>query len=122
MKKLLFILMALTFSLSNFAQEKANAKKAKKEEKRKQIDALIRQEEEGVIAYKKQSAFGFKLTNDGYGAFYEIGRAKSVKKTMLFQFEITERKHAKEEKQSNPSSPTAPLIYGKLNFFYLVKL
>jgi hypothetical protein len=122
MKKLLFILLALTFSLSNFAQEKANAKKAKKEEKRKQIDALIRQEEEGVIAYKKQSAFGFKLINDGYGAFYEIGRAKSVKKTMLFQFEIAERKHSKEEKQSNPSSPTAPLIYGKLNFFYPVKL
>ncbi|MEI9956797.1 MAG: hypothetical protein WDM90_10960 [Ferruginibacter sp.] len=69
MKKLLFILTILSFSLSGFAQERENAKKAKKEEKRKRIDALIKQEEEGVIAYKKQTAYGVKLTSDGYGFF-----------------------------------------------------
>ncbi len=122
MKKILFVLAALSFSFGVLAQEKPNAKKAKKEEKRKRIDALIKQEEEGVIAYKKQSAFAVKLTSDGYGAFFEIGRAKSVKKAILYQIEISERKHQKEEKQTNPSSPTAPLIYGKLNYFYPVKL
>lgn len=122
MKKLLFILVAITFSFSIAAQRKEDPKKNKKEEKRKRIDALIKQEEEGVIAYKKQTAYGIKLINDGYGFFYEIGRAKSVKKSMLYQIEISERKHQKEEKQTNPSSPTAPLIYGKLNYFYPVKL
>jgi hypothetical protein len=122
MKKLLFILAVLTFSTGVIAQRKEDAKRDKKEEKRKRIDALIKQEEEGVIAYKKQTAYGVKLISDGYGFFYEVGRAKSVKKSMLFQFEISERKNPKEEKQSNPLSPSAPLIYGKLNYFYPVKL
>lgn len=122
MKKILFIFAALSFSFGVFAQEKPNAKKTKKEEKRKRIDALIKQEEEGVIAYKKQTVYGGKLFTDGYGAFLEIGRGKSVKKAMLYQVEIAEHKHQKEEKQTNPSSPTAPLIYGKLNYFYTLKL
>lgn len=122
MKKLLFILAVLTFSTGVIAQRKEDAKRDKKEEKRKRIDALIKQEEEGVIAYKKQTAYGVKLISDGYGFFYEVGRAKSVKKSMLFQFEISERKNPKEEKQSNPLSPSSPLIYGKLNYFYPIKL
>lgn len=122
MKKIPFILLALSISLGVSAQERVDPKKAKKEEKRKRIDALIKQEEEGVIAYHKQSAIGIKLNSDGYGVLIEIGRARSIKKTMLYQLEISERKHPKEEKQSNPSSPTAPLIYGKLNFFYQLKL
>ena len=119
MKKLLFILAVLTFSTGVIAQRKEDAKRDKKEEKRKRIDALIKQEEEGVIAYKKQTAYGVKLISDGYGFFYEVGRAKSVKKSMLFQFEISERKNPKEEKQSNPLSPSAPLIYGKINYCLL---
>jgi hypothetical protein len=122
MKKLLFILAALSFSTGLFAQEKENPKKAKKEEKRKRIDALIKQEEEGVIAYKKQTAYGVKLTSDGYAGFFEIGRAKSIKKSMLFQFELGERKHQKEEKLTSLANFSAPFIYGKLNFFYPVKL
>ncbi|MEI9956796.1 MAG: hypothetical protein WDM90_10955 [Ferruginibacter sp.] len=41
---------------------------------------------------------------------------------MLYQIEIGERKAQKEEKQSNPNAPSSPLIYGKLNYFYPVKL
>ncbi len=122
MKKLLFILLAFTISAGVFAQDKENRKKAKKEEKRKKVDALIKQEEEGVIAYKKQTVYGLKLNTDGYGAFLEIGRAKSIRKTMLYQLEISERKHNKEDKQTNPFSPSFPFIYGKLNFFYPVKI
>ena len=122
MKKLLIILVALSLVTGSFAQDKENAKRTKKEEKRKRIDALIKQEEEGVIAYKKQTAGGIKLTSDGYGAFFEIGRAKSIKKALLFQFEISERKHQKEEKLTSFSNFASPYIYGKLNFFYPVKL
>jgi hypothetical protein len=122
MKKILFILLAISFSVSTNAQRKENAKRDKKEEKRKRIDALIKQEEEGVIAYKKQTVYGIKLTSDGYGGFFEIGRGKSVKKAMLYQFEISERKHPKEEKKSNFTQLSTPFIYGKINFFYPVKL
>ncbi|MGF2414585.1 MAG: hypothetical protein ACQUYJ_19775 [Ferruginibacter sp.] len=122
MKKLLFVLLAISLSMAAVAQKRDDPKKAKKEEKRKRIDALIKQEEEGVIAYRKQTVYGIKLISDGYGAFFEVGRSKSVKKAMLFQFEFSERKHQKEEKQTNPYSLGLPFMYGKLNFFYPIKL
>jgi hypothetical protein len=123
MKKILFILAALSLSCSMMAQRKENTKRDRKEEKRKRIDALIKQEEEGVIAYKKQTVYGIKLTSDGYGGFFEIGRGKSVKKAMLYQFEISERKHPKEEKGTNNfTNFSTPFIYGKINFFYPIKL
>ncbi len=122
MKKLLFLLTALSISTGLFAQDKEAARKNKKEEKRKHIDALIKQEEEGVIAYTKQSTYGVKLYTDGYGFFYEVGRAKTIKKSMLYQVEIGERKHNKEEKRSGVATLAAPFIYGKLNFFYPLKL
>jgi hypothetical protein len=122
MKKLLFIALAVSFCTGVLAQQKPNSKKERKEEKRKRIDALIKQEEEGVIAYKKQTAYGIKLISDGYGAFFEIGRAKSIRKTMLYQFEITERKHQKEEKITSLTNFSSPFIYGKINYFYPVKL
>ncbi len=97
-------------------------KKERKDERRQRINALIKQDEEGVIAYHKQTAFGIKLLTDGYGAFIEMGRAKSVKKSTLYQFEFSERKHTKEEKLSNPFVSTAPYVYGKRNYVYNLKL
>lgn len=118
MKKLLLssLLIAVAFTVT--AQK---TKKSKREERRERINAMVKQEEEGVLAYKKHTVYGLKLTNDGYGGFFEIGRAKSVKKTMLFQLEITERKHPKEEKKQ-VNFATVPFIYGKQNFFYPVKI
>ena len=113
----------LTLTLSVKAQENKKQKTtSRKEQKRQRVNALARQEEEGIIAYKKHFAIGLKLINDGYGLFFEKGRAKSVKKATLFQLEISERKHPKEEKQSSNIAPTAPIIFGKINFFYPVKL
>ena len=96
-------------------------KPTRKEERRQRINAIIKQEEEGVIKYKKHTVFGVKLTTDGYGGFLEIGRAQSVKRGLLFQLDIGERKHPKENKQSVYQN-TSPEIFGKLNFFYPVKL
>lgn len=122
MKKLLLLYIMVIASLSVMAQPRQKSSKNKKAERRERINALIKQEEEGVIAYHKHFAFGVKLISDGYGIFFEKGYARSVKKALLFQIEVSERKHQKEDKQSNPYSPTAPLIYGKLNYFYPVKL
>ena len=97
MQKLFLIAISFIISIAGFAQNK----KERREENRKRINALIKQEEEGVIAYEKSTAFGAKLISDGYGIFFEIGRAKSVKKGVLFQLELSEHKNHKEEKQSN---------------------
>jgi hypothetical protein len=118
MRKLIFFLLILSFSVSCFAQSK---KKQRQEEKREHINSLIKQEEEGVIAYKKSFLFGAKLITDGYGAFFELGRASSIKKSLLYQLEISERKDKKEEKVSYYAN-TVPYIYGKINYFYPVKL
>lgn len=94
----------------------------RQEEKQARIDKLSRQEEEGVIAYRKSFAFGLKLISDGYGAFFEWGRASSVKKATLYQLEISERKATKEAKESNPYVNSTPFVYGKINFVYPVRL
>lgn len=116
MTRLLLITTALLITITTSAQK---AKKERKEENRKRINAMIRQEEEGVIAYRRHTVYGAKFINNGYGAFLEIGRASSVKKAMLFQLELSERKSPKEEKSGNYS---APYIYGKQNFIYPVRL
>jgi len=118
MRKLFLVAISFIIIIQGFAQNK----KERREENRKRINALIKQEEEGVIAYERSTAFGGKLINDGYGIFFEIGRARSVKKGILFQLELSEHKHPKEEKQSNLFNYSTPFIFGKQNFFYPVKL
>ena len=121
MKKIFFFLIATIIALPSIAQ-KENKTLTKKQEKRQNLNRIIKQEEEGVITHLKHFAGGIKITTDGYGGFLEIGRAKTVKKSMLFQFEIVETKHAKEIKQQVGFSSSQPIIYGKVNYFYPVKL
>ncbi len=119
MKKILLIVITVIMVLPVMAQE--TRKSSKKEIRRQRINEIVKQEEEGVIKYKKHTAFGIKLTTDGYGGFLEIGRGRSVKSALLFQLDIAERKHPKDHKQQIYSN-TSPEIFGKINFFYPVKL
>lgn len=119
MRKLILLIFLFSVTSVTFAQK---SKKQRQAEKRARIDTLIKQEEEGVIAYQKSFVFGAKMISDGYGAFLEIGRASSVKKATLYQIELGERKNIKEDKQSNPFINSIPFIYGKENFFYPGKL
>ena len=116
MRKLFLITISFIIAISTFAQNR----KERREENRKRINALIKQEEEGVIAYEKSTVFGGKLINDGYGIFFEIGRAKSVKGGTLFQLEISERKHPKEEKLSNLIIFMAPLLFLENKTFFIL--
>ena len=120
MRKIFFIFLAVAASTSTlFAQQ---TKQDKKDERRKKINAMIKEEEEGVIAYRKHTIFGLKLTSDGYGAFLEIGKAQSINKSLLFQLDISERKHPKENKVTDPQYPGPAVIFGKINFVYPIKI
>ena len=119
MHKLIFFLLILCISFTSFGQ---NKKKQRQQEKKERINNMVKEEEEGVIVYHKSFVFGAKLISDGYGIFLEKGIAKSVKKSTLFQLEISERKSIKEEKTTSYFSNSVPYIYGKQNFFYPVKL
>lgn len=123
MKQVLILLTLFTLSYTISAQEtKKSPKKSRKEMKRDRVNALIKAEEEGVIAYRKHYAVGLKLTSDGYGVSFEKGYSKSPKKATLFQLEIAEHKNQKETKQTSNFPGAAPYIYAKINYFYPVKL
>ncbi len=124
MKKLIILIVLVSFFMSAFSQNTVRVKsraEERREERRKKINELIRQDEEGVLIYSKQSIFGVQLRTNGYGLFYEKGKSKSQSITNLFDIEFTEIKHRKEDKLPNGSGSISfgnPYIYGKLNNFY----
>ena len=128
MKKLLTNLLLLTVVCSLSAQDtlsKKDIRDQKKEERKQKINDLIRQDEEGVLVYNKQSLFGVEFRTNGYGIFYEFGKMKSQRNTMIFTAEFSEIKHRKEEKLPSGTGGFSfdnPYIYGKINNFYQLKL
>jgi len=126
-KKLLLIGTIFIIAFSSQAQDSTRSKRSLKEERREEkkqrINSMIRQEEEGVLSYYKQSVFGLELRTNGYGAFYELGKMKSPRRSNIYSLEISEIKDDKEDKSSSGAFFFGnPFIYGKINNFYQVKL
>lgn len=131
-KKIILFIFVAASSLSVFAQDSTGSKKPvlrnaktidRKNEKRQRINAVIKQEEEGTLVFRKQNAFGIEGRTNGYGLFYELGKRKSPRLTNIYSIELSEIKHRKQEK----SSPVENLfgssfVYGKINNFYQAKL
>ncbi len=121
-----FLLVMFVYIASAQNGDKKSSKQERKEAKREKINQMIRQAEEGVLIYSKQSIFGIQLRNNGYGAFYELGRMKTNSKTTIYRIDITEIKHIKEEKTQVGGNAFGffgnPFIYGKINNFYQVTL
>ncbi len=123
MKKLSLIILITLLGIVSFAQSNRELKKEKKEAKRQKINELVRQAEEGVLVYQKQSIFGVQLRTNGYGVFYELGKMKSNRKTNIYRIDIAEIKNNKEEKGVSLNSFFSnPYIFGKINNFYPVTL
>lgn len=107
--------------------EGRKTRKERKAERNAKINEMIKLEEEGAIIYAKQNVFAFHLYSDGWGAMFEKGFQKTTYKTNLFSIELGERKHPKEVKLFDLSTGGGfifgnPLIYGKENNFYHLKL
>lgn len=123
MKKLSLVSIIILLAISSFAQDTRTQKKERKEAKRQRINEMVRQAEEGVLVYEKQSIFGLQLRTNGYGVFYELGKMKTNRKTNIYRIDITEVKDHKEEKLLNGGFLFGnPFIYGKQNFFYPITL
>jgi hypothetical protein len=125
-KKLSLIAVVISFVFTSFAQDststRAMSKKERKEARRQKVNELMRQAEEGVLIYSKQSIFGVKLRTNGYGFFYELGKMKTNRKTNIYRIDFAETKNHKEEKLLGSSFFGNSFIYGKINYFYPVTL
>ena len=130
MKKSLAIAVCLLASLAGWSQRKPDksAKAERKEEKRQEINRILKLEEEGQPAFLKHSVYGFKVNHDGFGVSYELGKMKGPYKATLFQFELNDKKHPKEQNESIGTNIGGgfiavgnPYVYGKINHFYQLK-
>ncbi len=124
-KKLGLISIVLLLVICSAAQDSTSAvsstrmtRKEKNDAKRKKITELMRQAEEGVLVYSKQTIFGVQLRSNGYGVFYELGKMKTNRKTTIFRIDFAETKNHKEEKLNGNSFFGNSFIYGKINYFY----
>ncbi len=113
-----FLFIFLTGGLT--AQNPAyNKTSTKKQQKRQKYNNIIRQEEEGILVYKKHIMFGAQFRSNGYGGFFEYGSRSTTRNTLVFRLDINETKDQKEEKQPNGGFLFGtPYIFGKQNYFY----
>jgi len=128
-KKLSLIAIVAFLAIASSAQDSTStsstrsmSKKEKKEARRLKIAELMKQVEEGILIYSKQSIFGLKLRTNGYGIFYELGKMKSNRKTSIYRIDLTEIKDHKEEKLLGSSFFGNSFIYGKINYFYPITI
>ncbi|MBI2729175.1 MAG: hypothetical protein HYX40_00205 [Sphingobacteriales bacterium] len=133
MRKITWILLFILTGQFAIAQDTKSsgrdARPEKKQKRKEKINALIKQEEEGALIFHKQNTFGLKINTDGYSLMYEKGWMQSSRKATLLSFELGEKKHPKERKQSTSDNTSVflgisniPYVYGKKNIFYQFKI
>jgi len=126
-RKVYLGILCSIISIAAFSQKTEQQDKERRQQERKQhLADLIKREEEGALIFDKQFALGFKLNTDGWSAFYEHGKYKTITTMNTWFLEVGERKSKKEEKVT-PTDMTGfpvgnPFIYGKQNTFYYVNV
>lgn len=125
LKKLLLIALAVLTGTISYAQSTKKTEKKSEKPERTAEEARDELEEENDPPFKKHSVFGVKISTDGLGISYEIGKFKTIRRTTLLQFELNEKYHPKEEKQTVDSDifgNVSRVKYGKANNFYQFKV
>ena len=64
MKHLFFLMMSIGFFTISFGQEMSTNKKTHRQEKQQRIDAIVKQEEEGVLKFKNLKTKKIKATEE----------------------------------------------------------
>jgi hypothetical protein len=122
MKKIILYIGCCFFVLHIQAQK---SRKEKREARNEKVNAVVKQEEEGLMVYKKHHIYGGTLNTDGYGIFFEKGIRQDRRKTSLIRIELAEKKHQKEDKlplSQNSLGQVNTLIPYKLNNFYQFRI
>ena len=122
---LVFLFVAIGFigSAQDSTSSSREARNSRKEARRQEANNRIKQDEEGVLVFRKQSIFGIQAKTNGYGIFYELGKMKTNRKTNIYRIDFTETKSPKEEKQLGGGIIFGnPYVYGKQNYFYPLTL
>jgi hypothetical protein len=117
------ILIVCLFCFANVQAQKS--RKEKREARKDKVNALIKQDEEGLLVYRKHKISGVSLTTDGYGAFFEKGIRQDRRKTSLLRFELSEKKTSKEERGipgGGALGQANTAILFKLNNFYQFRI
>ncbi len=84
-------------------------------------------EDELNILRLEDLSFGIRLHSQGLALFTDYAKQLTYYKKKLYQFEITEYKNFKENRQLGlvdqkiGYAPPRPYVYGKINNFYLVR-
>ena len=108
---------------SYLAKPASSRNNNKKQEKRERINNLMRMEEEGDLIFNKHNIFSIRLATDGYGINFEKGKFKTPSRTLIYQFELNEKKSPKEHKISTTPDQFnySSVVPYKLNNFYSFK-
>ena len=88
------------------------------------MNNLMRMEEEGDLIFNKHNIFGIRLATDGYGISFEKGKYKTPSRTLLFEFELNEKKDPKEHRISATTDGFnyTSIVPYKLNNLYEFKM
>jgi hypothetical protein len=126
--KLFLLACACIITYSVSAQDTAynansQVKRNSREDKKERNNRLLRMEEEGDLIFNKHNIFGIRLASDGYGISFEKGKFKTNTKTLIYQFELNEKKDPKEKRITTGDvfSGSSVVAY-KLNNFYQFKV
>ena len=126
MKKLFLSAFASVIIVSLFAQDSTSVYKPptrnRKNAKKERMQNMMKMEEEGDLIFNKHNVFGIRLATDGYGISFEKGKFKTPSRTLLYQFELNEKKSNKEHKITTTDGFNYnSVVPYKLNNFYIFK-
>lgn len=132
MKQILIIFLALFTAYTAFSQAK-ESEPGKKEIRKIKKSEVLSGEYNRTGLYDHEFNAGGRLNTNGWSVYLEYERRTSETTNTLFQFEVGEIKHPKENKRSYATpyqgpggyvyyASSRPFVYGKENVFYQVRL
>jgi hypothetical protein len=125
-KQFFFSALCLVMVAGLYAQDSSSVSQGdmmnKTSAKKDRINYRLRMEEEGDLVFNKHNIFGIKLATDGYGIFFEKGKFKTTTRTVIYEFELNEKKSPKENKISTQDNASfSSIVPYKINNFYEFK-
>jgi hypothetical protein len=121
-KVIISLVISILCTLNVCAQKTSRTEK--KQNRNNRINALVKQDEEGLVVYKKQNAYGVFLQTDGVGVMLEKGIRQDRRKTTLYRVELASKKHPKEARFSNTNTigQINSFVFAKMNNFYQIRM